>query len=241
MPLFYVTELPESTAMDISGEEAGHICKAARLRIGDELTLTDGQGTRCEAKIQHILHRPIVVSVELGERFITTESKPELILASSLPKGDRQNVLLDMVTQLGIDRFIPLICERSVSKPRPNSVQRWQRVIISACKQSQRFRFPRIEQAISLNELLVNRCQDDLYLVANANAHSLNSIADALPSARKVIIMVGPEGGFSQDESVDIKESGIQSVSLGRHILRTETACVTALAALNQFLIQSGQ
>ncbi len=238
MALFYFDNLPQdATELVIEGEEARHMAAAQRLRVDDQISLTDGYGVRVDATIIRVDNKPLGVKIRIDHRQVIDSPTPELIIAGALPKGDRQSVMLDMLTQLGMSRFIPLHCTYSVSKPGSNSRQRMQRRIISACKQSQRCHFPVVGEVMQLNELLQEYSKQALCMVADIAGESTGSVFKSLSSRPdKIIMLVGPEGGFSIEEFAAMETAGVRPVRLGEHILRTETACAAMIAATHQGL-----
>lgn len=173
------------------------------------------RGQRLELRIEERRHEP-------APRY-------SVHLACALPKGERQHVLLDMATQLGMTRFTPLDCARSIVKPGPNSAARWRKICLEACKQSRRLHLPVIEPPTSLEEFLAHRANGGLWI-----AHpSASPGADVSPSAANdVTLLVGPEGGFTEAEIGELLARGGKTVSLGPNILRVETAAMALLAAV---------
>ena len=232
-PLFYCEHLGEAGArLTLSGDEARHALAARRLQPGEILWLFDGHGGLARASLQRVGKRGRELELRVEERQTAAAQKSVLHLACALPKGDRQNILLDMATQLGMTHFTPLLCERSVVKPGAGSAQRWQRIYLEACKQSRRLYFPTIHNPCSLQELLTRASlQKDSLWIAHP-AVSGQSLAIARQSFMDVTVLVGPEGGFTDAEIELATAAGAKRISLGSNILRIETAAVAALAVL---------
>ncbi|NIO42775.1 MAG: RsmE family RNA methyltransferase, partial [Burkholderiales bacterium] len=146
-------------------------------------------------------------------------------------KGERQATLLDMATQLGMTAFKPLICERSIVRPRTSAKQRWRRLCIEACKQSRRPYLPLIHDPAPPAEV-IDQASAIGYKVWVAHPTGAPLVMGDLPVsiADALLLMVGPEGGFSEHEISQIVAAGAQPVSLGRTILRIETAAIALLA-----------
>ena len=237
-PLFYHADLAHSTAQTyITGSEAVHISRARRLGNGDEVHLTDGVGNLARGQIAQIDERPLRVQVSIQHRQYIAPPPVEIVLAAALPKGEHQSVMLDMATQLGMNRFIPLHCERSVVRLQPRMHERWLRIIHSASKQCRQCNFPTIDAATDLAELL-ERGDDDSDRLVLVGAHDGIGISQLnhQQSLSQVLLLIGPEGGFSPSELTRLARRAAFNIALGAQILRTETAAVALLAATNQML-----
>ena len=154
LPWFYAPNLdarPESAVLVV--DESRHLARSRRLRIGGEIIVFDGLGTTANGKIVDISERGARVTVELTAYGHQIEGRVRVHLAAALPKGDHQTVMLDMVTQIGMTDFTPLLCERSVAKPSMRSETRWHRTCLEACKQSRRPWVPRLHQPKLLAEM----------------------------------------------------------------------------------------
>lgn len=231
-PWFYFPQLDAGLAeVMLSADEAQHAAGARRLHEGDRVTLFDGKGLRATGEISALTSRPRSVSIRVIN-CETTAPPRDLHLASALPKGDRQRVLIDMVTQLGIHRFTPLVCEHSVVKAGENSIGRWQRIMIEACKQSRQAWLPQIGDAATVEGLVHSIAGSCTIVISHPDGRPL---ADILPGAdQPIVILIGPEAGFTTDEVETVTGAGGVAVSLGRSILRTETAAVAAVTLANQ-------
>ena len=228
MPTFYLDEgFHEGSLITLSGKEAWHALGVRRLDIGDPIRLIDGKGTHALAAVEIIEGRN-QACLRVAELTIIPPLQPDIVLATAIAKGDRQTTILDMATQLGISAWQPLQCDRSVSKVGKNSYQRWQRICLEACKQS---------GSAWLPELLPAAKPEDVARQAHATgrevllAHPDGVTVDCSSAADK-LLLIGPEGGFTDDEVRQIVSAGAKKVSLGQQILRIETAAVSLLATL---------
>ncbi len=233
-PLFYWLACSEpSENYVLSGPEVAHITGAKRLREGAELDLTDGLGAQVGVCISAIDRRKKTVELEVLSRYQHPKPKEHVILASAVAKGDRQAVLIDMATQLGVSEIWPIHFEHSVAKASANSHARWQRIVAEAAKQSRRYWFPVLRSAddfAALLELGPTTCM----LTAEQGGAPLTQFAKQINAASSMVLVVGPEAGLSAGEFEALQQAGARSVSLGVHILRIETACSAILAAVNQ-------
>ena len=224
----------------IEGDEARHILQSRRMAQGDTVFLTDGQGFCARAEIVEIGPKNRYLNVSIAETDNQKKSTPVIILASALPKGDRQSVLLNMSTQMGMDGFIPLDCDFSAVKYQPKMKERWQRLINTACKQCRQCHFPIIMQPQSLEDLFNDQQKGDVFVVGDSNGKSLNQLIPAFgPDVSRIIMVVGPEGGFSDRENQIIENQNslklpVLKLRLSNRILRTETAAISLAGAVNQ-------
>ncbi len=229
-PLFYCAPLPDIVGerVTLSGDEAQHALGARRLQVNSDISLFDGQGTAARAVVTAVDRRRHTLEARLTDRCRMPAPRPAVHLACALPKGDRQSVLLDMATQLGMVRFTPLVCARSMVKPGANSAERWRRICLEACKQSRRFYLPEIEAPAGPRELARRSAPGSLW-IAHPTVDAAALLAAPLPNT--LTLLIGPEGGFTPEEVQDAIAAGARPFSLGPAILRIETAAVAALAA----------
>lgn len=215
-------------AHSLSKDESRYLLKALRLSDGEKLEVFDGDGFYALATL---------LGVEAGEAYLEI-SKPqeaprpelELYVATATPKGDRADWLVEKVTELGASGLIWLKTERSVVVPKPGSkkFERWARLSDAAARQSGRMRVPSLEGPLTLAEL--DTFPFDHRFVASPIKESESPIPSALKG--RVLITIGPEGGFTDHELEQLKNSGYNLLWLNPHVLRTETAAIAAAAVL---------
>jgi len=228
---FFHPEAPSpGDEVELDPGESRHAAGSRRLRIDDPCELFNGQG---------IVVRARVVAMQRGRIRLRVESRSEelppspLWLACALPKGDRQAVLVDMATQVGMTRLLPVCCERSVVQPTPQALERLRRVGVEACKQSRRAWLPVIDGVVTLDAALAMAANARLTI---AIAHpglepgDAGSIATDRAGAAGQAILVGPEGGFTEAEIGRAQAMGARPVSLEGGVLRVETAAVALLS-----------
>jgi 16S rRNA (uracil1498-N3)-methyltransferase len=215
----------------LSDPEAGHAIRTRRLRPEDHLTLFDGKGGLADAVISDISQKPLKVQVRVKGLRTVDPPRPNLHVMTALPKGDRQSTMIDMLTQVGMDQFSPLLCERCVSRPQSQHYPRWERLVIEASKQSRRAWLPELCAPLPLDA--ANLVFDGPLLVADGEGEQLDDLTDRLAGVSDAVhLAVGPEGGFTDNERQLLRESGAHFVSLGPNVLRVETAAVSLSAVI---------
>jgi 16S rRNA (uracil1498-N3)-methyltransferase len=233
-PLFYSEYLAEPGAtLTLTGDEARHAAASRRLRSGDALWLFDGHGGIARATVLNIAAPARALDLRIEERLTEPGPLPSIHLACALPKGDRQGTLLDMATQLGMTEFTPLQCERSVVKPGTGSAERWRRICLEACKQSRRTHLPAIRSAATPQEVVSRAITaGGAAWIAHPSAQAI-AVASAVAqtASANVTILVGPEGGFTEEEVAQARTGGAGQLVLKSAILRIETAAVALIAA----------
>jgi 16S rRNA (uracil1498-N3)-methyltransferase len=238
-PLFYSEQLAEPGAtLLLTGDEARHAAAARRLHDGDTLWLFDGHGGIARATLRRIAARGRTLELRIEERRSEPPPRPALHLACALPKGDRQQVLLDMATQLGMTRFTPLDCARSVVRSGANSPARWRKICLEACKQSRRLYLPAIEASSTLPDVTRSAVAEASQVwLAHPAAQAVSITAAINQPVNDVTLLVGPEGGFTEAEMEQALAAGARPLMLGASILRIETAAVALVAA---FALKAG-
>lgn len=227
---FYHAQLNSSeSSIELSAEEGAHAVKARRLRVESEVRLFNGEGLVGDAIITAVERNKVSVNV-LSLRQCA-KPKTTFSIAMALPKGDRQKVMLDMLTQLGVSEIIPLRCERSVTQFSSKMADKWRRVMIGACKQSQNPWLPKLSDEVNFLELLHDSARQLVY--ADVNGEKSERVFREGPNPT---ILIGPEGGFSNIEFNALSEMGVLKLALGGHILRTEAAAVSAAAQFNAYI-----
>lgn len=233
---FYIPYISPVHEIWIDGKEAHHILHVKRAKPGSKITLFDGKGIEYLANITEILDDKLKVFIE-QTRVVDRESSVDITIAFSIPKGKHAIFLIQKCAELGVKTLIPLHCERSVVDIRHKSTEKtekWNKVIIAASKQCKRNYLTKIEDVMSFDGLMKTSCDYDLSLIACTDTHTktLKSVLSEHPSARKIICLVGPEGGFTHSEIEMAEKSGCIPVRTGHSVLRIETAVVAISAML---------
>jgi 16S rRNA (uracil1498-N3)-methyltransferase len=211
----------------LAGDEGHHLATVMRARIGDEVTLFDGRGCEVVARVTGIGKRAVELEV-VSQREVSRELPWPVTLAVALPKGERQKWLVEKATELGVRRLVPLGTQRGVAQPVAEAVARLQRVVIEASKQCGRNQLMDVDTAWPCTQFFQAESTSGLCLLADPGGRPLAEAAQ--PIRGPVCCAVGPEGGFTEAERQAALAAGWKAVSLGRRILRVETAAI-ALAA----------
>ena len=233
MPRFFTTEFHETSAV-ITGEDARHIARVLRSRVGDELTVCDLRGSDCRCRIEAL--SDAVVRLTVLER-TPTEAEPSVRvhLYQALPKADKLELIVQKAVELGVTEITPVLTRRCVSRPDERSaakkLERYRRIACEAAKQCGRGILPEGHPTLPYARALEEAAQAEaaLLLYEKGGAALREQLAQR-PAT--VSLIVGAEGGFDPQEAQQAQEAGIRSIGLGARILRCETAPIAALAVI---------
>jgi len=224
--------------IDITGEDVLHIRKVLRMRTGETLTACDNDGTDFECEITDIDDKHVTAKI-LKSWKSENEAPIRVTLYQGIPKSDKMDFIIQKCVELGIDTIVPVKTERTVvkfenSKDENKKQQRWQKIAVEAAKQCNRSRLPKVTGPMDFKNALEMAGNSNLVLIPYENemVHGLKSVLRDNSSAKSIAVFIGPEGGFAEDEVKKCIELGFHSVSLGKRILRTETAGLTVLSIL---------
>lgn len=236
MHRFYINNnsITESGAViELSEEEAYHAGRVLRLRIADIVELFDGNGNLASAEVIVSEKHKIEIKIT-GTQF--SEKLPLYIAAAFCPpKGKRCGVAVEQLTELGVDRLIPLKSARSVADGGDPS--KWQQRAVEACKQSKRLYVPEISELLDIKGLVEIFLQfDKVYLASlSEGAITKSDLSDDIPADGKVLWLIGPEGGFSEEEESFFVENGAKKVVFSQNILRIGTAAALGIGLTRFF------
>ena len=217
----------------IPEDEAHHALSALRIKIGDELILFDGKGTEGLARVTSVDRKQLLVKVA-GTTVHEFDVAVPVTLAVAMPKTHRQGYLIEKCTELGVAAIWPIDSERSVTRPGAAAVEKWRRRAIEATKQSGRRWIPQIESPQCFHDAVARR---DEFQHA-AFAHTVGGAVSAakwlapVKPGETVLIFIGPEGGWTEEECTLARDAGLSLVRLAPTVLRTETAAVAFCAAV---------
>lgn len=235
---FFITkENKIGDKVSIVGTDYNHIKNVLRMKEGDEILVSlDGASHLCA--IESLTDNEII-AVITKENFQDTTLPVSITLFQGLPKSDKLELIIQKAVELGVDEITPVQMERCIvkldDKKQDGKVSRWQAIAESAAKQSKRTYIPTVNAPLSFNKMLEKAKTYDLFIVPYESENGMQSTKDTLSkikSGHKIGVLIGPEGGFSQKEIDLAKEQGAKIVSLGKRILRTETAAITAVGMI---------
>lgn len=220
----------------ITGPDVNHIRNVLRMKPGEKIRVSsmDGRDYLCE--ITEITES--FVQADLLEEALSTELSGKIYLFQAIPKGDRMETVIEKAVELGVHEIIPVAMKRCVvrldEKKGAARVSRWQKISEAAAKQAKRSKIPRIHPILPYEKALAYALTCDVCLAPYENARGMKATEDALASIGpedSVAVLIGPEGGFSEEEITMARERA-QIISLGRRILRTDTAGIVMLSML---------
>ena len=238
IPRIYINDtLSQGASIRLDKSAGNHLARVLRLTPGAEIILFNGQGGHFNAAIENV--RKNALDIAIGQHIaLETESPLEITLAQGIARGERMDYTIQKSVELGVSRIIPLITGRcGVKLDTERAGKRhhhWQGIIASACEQCGRNRLPSLLPASTLTDWLaqttLNQEHPCLKLVLDpSNSKTLSQYPQ--PPAR-IILLIGPEGGLTNDETGQVKQAGFSGIRLGPRILRTETAGIAAISAL---------
>ncbi len=227
--LYYVS--PEDVRLNVfilRETEAHHCFKVMRHKKGDIILATDGKGMEYRGMIKRVTDDRVECEI-LGKKRKPRESLLQVHLAFGIIKGPRMDVLIEKATELGVYEFIPLITEYTVVEwENPSAkIERLRRIALSAVKQSLRSYLPEIRKPVKFSEIMDEVCVYDGAFLADEGGERLKERDRRI---RKVLLLVGPEGGFSDREKEMARKKGVRFFSLGERRLRTETAAIVGVS-----------
>ncbi|MFZ5523244.1 MAG: 16S rRNA (uracil(1498)-N(3))-methyltransferase [Pseudomonadota bacterium] len=235
MPRFYcIPPLPLTGPFELPPEAAHHAARVLRLREGDAVEIFDGNGNECRGQIAEINGKRVVIG-NLAATITDRESKLRVLLAQALSSSEKMDWVIQKATELGVTEIQPLDTERSVARLSADRItkrlEHWQQVAISACEQCGRNVLPQIHAPLDIMVWLqqMRNTADTKLILLPEGAASLNT--QARPPG-KVALLIGAEGGFTRAESDTALRCGFTPIRMGTHVLRTETAAIAGLAAL---------
>ena len=230
--------------MVLGGGEYNHLKNVLRKQVGDTLLICDGEGHEFDCRIAAFENGQVIFDI-LETRDGNTELGISVTLYQGLPKKDKFEWIIEKAVELGANRVVPVSCARSIAKwddpaREEKKVKRFQAIAEAASKQCGRGVIPEVSGVVSFAEAMKKaKADSDLILFPYENAEGMKATEEVIGSIKKgdkVSVFIGPEGGFAPEEVALAEQSGAKVISLGRRILRTETA---AMAVLSHLMIQA--
>ncbi len=212
--------------------ESIHIHRVLRLEPGEKILVCDGSGMDYSCVLETCAE---VCTARIEQCFKNEkEPKTELVLFQSVLKNEKMDMVIQKAAELGANRIVPVLTERTVVKTAPGEIHkqiRWQKIALEACKQCGRSKVPEVEAVCSFQDAVKKLSQYELKLAAYEEEKTI-SITEAVKKCKSAAYFIGPEGGITEEEQKTLVKAGAVSVSLGKRILRAETAAIAAGAVI---------
>lgn len=229
----------EETEIIIRGSDVNHMKNVLRMKPGEEVTVSDGNNCRYLCRIKEYRETGEAMLTVIQKEENDTELPSKIYLFQGLPKQDKMDFIVQKAVELGVYQIIPVALKRCVvrldEKKAQKKVSRWQEISKSAAKQSGRGLVPEVKNVLSWQEALELAAKLDVLLIPYELAKGMDKTKKLLAAIRpgqSIGIFIGPEGGFEKAEVFEALEKGAEAITLGRRILRTETAGITTLSVL---------
>lgn len=231
--IFQPIPLQTNAAITLDADAAHHVARVLRATVGETIVIFNGEGGEFKGTISEINKKNVIVKLtDFEDKH--TESSLELYLAQGISRGEKMDYTIQKAVELGVKKVFPLLTERCNVKldedRREKRLQHWSSIIVSACEQSGRNQLPEIFMPQPLEKFLDQTDAEFKFVLAPQAEKKLSQYE--LPPNSQVVLLIGPEGGLSITEIELAKRKGFLPLNLGPRILRTETAAVAALTAL---------
>ncbi len=236
MQQIFIDYEPENGFLKIQGDDAHHLIKVVRLRVGEKIRVSTNCGNNYICSVAEVLDKEMIVSVV--EEVPSTELPNKIYLFQAIPKGDRMETIIEKCVELGAYEIVPVEMKNCVvkldEKKRKTRVQRYQNIAKSAAEQSKRSIIPNIHQVMNFKEALEYAKEMDMILFPFESKNGMKDTFDALAQIKRgqsIAVFIGPEGGFDESEITSSMDCATL-ISLGHRILRTDTAAICSLSML---------
>jgi len=219
----------------ITGDDVNHISRVLRLKCGDEIEVCDKNQTDYTCTVSEISKTEVLAKIT-DKKENKNESPVDITLYQGVPKGEKMDDIVRKCVELGVKNIVPVVMKRTVVKvksPYPKT-QRWERIILEAAKQCKRGIIPSLSEPITFDEMLNTLSCEELNILPyeNEDTTSLKDVLKNNSKFKKINIIIGPEGGFDDEEIEKAKQNKIFTVTLGPRIMRCETAPIAAVSAV---------
>jgi len=242
MPVLFVSpECIDQQTIVVTGDVLVHLRDSLRVTVGETLWLNNGLAVRYRVEITDVSRRAVTARV-LETIQEPPRQTPRLILGQSLLKGEKMDWVIQKATELGVSEIVPIESQHSVVQLKADRVDhqlaRWQRIALEAAQQSEQWRIPTVATPQSLSALLTSLATGTLTLMLaeRREGKSLQTVNLPQDATGFILVLIGPEGGWSQEEAQIAEQAGIQPITLGEHILRAETAAIATISILQSRL-----
>lgn len=229
--LAVLTDPAVGDEVELTGDEGRHAAAVRRLRVGERVLVSDGAGTGVRGEVTRVDKASIALRVD--EVLHEPEGPVHYVAVQALAKGDRAELAVEVLTELGVDEVVPWPASRSIVKWVPERAERhlmrWRATAREATKQSRQLRVPIVSMPLTTREIALRIEQSALTLILHEDA--VTPLADVeLPTSGELIFIVGPEGGIAPEELAEFEAAGGRPVRVAAGVLRTSTAGLVALA-----------
>lgn len=234
---FVEEEQVHSDSISITGGDVNHIKNVLRMKNGEKIRVSSKAGQAYFCHISSILDDEVIAAIDSADE-TGTELDNHIVLYQGLPKGDKMELIIQKAVELGVSEIVPVAMKNCVvkldEKKAQSKCKRWQAIAESAAKQSKRTVIPQIQMPLSWKQALEEAKELDVVLVPYENERGMEATREifrSIPEGASIGVMIGPEGGFSPEEIAQL-DKDMHRISLGRRILRTETAGMATLSML---------
>ena len=225
LQLFFVDDLVNPK---LEGENAHHAERVLRMSVGEEILVSNGMGAWARCEITALSKREVTLKIlDRGEES-PLESK--IAVVQALPKSDRAREAVELLTASGVDEIYPWRAARAIGKDS----QKWEIACIEACKQSRRFSIPKVHSLLETDKVIELFKSYDQVLICHESATT--QISEVVKSAKRTLVVIGPEGGITDSELVLFQDAGASSIRLGRPVLRSAHAGFAAVSAISALM-----
>lgn len=236
---FFVTKNQIGTdSITITGSDVNHIKNVLRMRVGETILVSDGKDREYECRIYELSEETIIAKIE-DVKGSARELPVNVTLFQALPKSDKMEIIIQKMVELGVSEIVPVKTSRCVvkidDKKAEKKTERWNTISLSAAKQSKRGVVPTVSKPVSLKMAIELAKEMDIILIPYENAKDMSYTREVLKKIKtgmKVGIFIGPEGGFAPEEVELVKSAGAYEITLGKRILRTETAGMMLMSVI---------
>lgn len=232
MPWFFTKKTPTDNSFILTGEDYIHIAKSLRMKTNEEITIMSSDNNEYSCIIEDITNNEIKIKI-LSSETCKQEADVKISLFMALVKGDKFDDIIQKSVELGVYEITPVITERCISRPDKKQLekktQRWQKISLSAAMQSRRGIIPKINDAVRLSDIDFSFF-DNSIVFYEAGGEPLRQLIN--DNDNSIAILIGPEGGFDKSEIETLKEKHVNVATLGKRILRAQTAPLAAITTI---------
>ena len=228
-------------SVTLTGDEAKHLREVLRLKVGDDVFVFDGTGKEFRCKVTSARRDVTLLEIDEQVEPARPESPLQLTLAVALLKGEKFDLVVQKATELGVTQILPVTTQHADIRLRDSAdaekrIKRWQRIALEAAKQSGRSMVPNVATPTSFTSLITEEDESVRIMFSERDGSGLNTVVAGDLTAGRCTVLVGSEGGWSDEEIVMARTNGWQIVTLGGRILRAETAAITAMVLMQHQL-----